>query len=73
VVILDHHKTAAEHLSDPTTLPTNLHVTLDMGRSGAVIARDFFAPEVCGLALHGVLAVSLNFVIHPEHSNTVRL
>ena len=40
--MLDHHKTAAESLAGVTA--TNLEVTLDMGRSGATIARDHFAP-----------------------------
>lgn len=44
VVVLDHHKTAAAQLADTASHPPNLHVHMDMGRSGATIARDFFAP-----------------------------
>ena len=42
--MLDHHKTAATHLGAGTEAVPNLEVTLDMGRSGATIARDYFAP-----------------------------
>jgi oligoribonuclease NrnB/cAMP/cGMP phosphodiesterase (DHH superfamily) len=45
VVVLDHHKTAAEQLSDVSTHPANLAVCLDMQRSGAAIARDFFGTQ----------------------------
>jgi hypothetical protein len=44
VVVLDHHKTAAAQLADSSSHPQNLHVHLDMQRSGAAIARDFFSP-----------------------------
>ncbi|KAF6255301.1 hypothetical protein COO60DRAFT_230915 [Scenedesmus sp. NREL 46B-D3] len=44
VVVLDHHKTAAAQLADTSSHPPNLHVHLDMQRSGAAIARDFFSP-----------------------------
>jgi oligoribonuclease NrnB/cAMP/cGMP phosphodiesterase (DHH superfamily) len=46
VVVLDHHKTALEHLSDLGSLPGNVHLLLDMGRSGATLARDFFQPRL---------------------------
>jgi oligoribonuclease NrnB/cAMP/cGMP phosphodiesterase (DHH superfamily) len=44
VVLLDHHKTAAAQLADTSSHPPNLHVHLDMQRSGAAMARDFFSP-----------------------------
>lgn len=44
VIVLDHHKTSAQRLADTTSHPPNLHVQLDMQRSGAAIARDFFNP-----------------------------
>ena len=44
VIVLDHHKTAAEHLGPSTGAHPNLEVNLDMGRSGATIARDYFSP-----------------------------
>jgi hypothetical protein len=46
VVVLDHHKTAAEQLSADSNHPANLAVCVDMERSGAAIARDFFKPEL---------------------------
>ena len=45
VVILDHHKTAAEELAAMDAAaprPANLEVVMDMERSGATIARDYF-------------------------------
>ena len=45
VVLLDHHKTAAEDLAD-ADLPGNLHVGIDQRRSGAVLALDHFQPQV---------------------------
>ncbi len=44
--MLDHHKTAAESLADRQQLPHNMDIVLDMKRSGAVIARDYFKPQV---------------------------
>ena len=46
VVVLDHHKTAMEDLGPAEARPSNLRVTFDMGRSGASIARDHFAPRM---------------------------
>lgn len=45
VVLLDHHKSAAEQLRG-AALPRNLHVTMDQSRSGAKIALEHFQPEV---------------------------
>lgn len=42
VIVLDHHKTAHESLAGRTDLPGNLHVVIDIERSGATIARDHF-------------------------------
>ncbi len=44
-VLLDHHKTAAEHL-EGADLPGNLHIGIDQRRSGAVLALDHFQPKV---------------------------
>jgi hypothetical protein len=41
VLILDHHKTAAEDLID---LPANVTAKFDMNRSGAMLAWDHFFP-----------------------------
>ena len=46
VIVLDHHKTAAEQLQGGSVvLPDNVDVLLDMDRSGATIALDFFKPK----------------------------
>jgi len=42
VTILDHHKTAFESLSGNATLGQNVTKVIDMQRSGATIAFDFF-------------------------------
>lgn len=44
VIVLDHHKTAFEMLM-PTKC-ANLDLQLDMNRSGATIALDYFTPQV---------------------------
>lgn len=44
VVVLDHHKTAKEELSEPP--PSNMDIELDMDRSGARIALDYFEPQL---------------------------
>lgn len=46
VVVLDHHKTALETLPPMGTGPANLHVELDMTRSGATIAYDYFLQKL---------------------------
>lgn len=45
ILILDHHKTAAEDLSDLGHLP-NVTVVFDMNRSGARMAWDHYFPDV---------------------------
>ena len=49
VIILDHHKTAAEELAskeaEVKAMP-NLFLNIDMDRSGATIARDYFALDL---------------------------
>ncbi|GAB4821849.1 hypothetical protein N2152v2_008895 [Parachlorella kessleri] len=46
VVVLDHHKTSAAELTDPSILEVpNLEVHFDMNRSGATVAHDYFQPE----------------------------
>lgn len=46
VVVLDHHKTALETLPPRGTGPANLHLELDMTRSGATIAYDYFLQKL---------------------------
>lgn len=43
ILILDHHKTAAEDLVD---LPANVTVVFDMERSGAKVTWDYYFPSV---------------------------
>eukprot|EP00927_Polykrikos_kofoidii_P053703 TRINITY_DN4826_c0_g1_i1.p1 TRINITY_DN4826_c0_g1~~TRINITY_DN4826_c0_g1_i1.p1 ORF type:complete len:343 (-),score=76.36 TRINITY_DN4826_c0_g1_i1:126-1154(-) len=46
VVVLDHHKTSMEDLSQEDKRPSNMKVVFDMSRSGATIARDYFQPKM---------------------------
>ena len=52
VIALDHHKTAIDRLQAPVAegelpLPANIDLShLDLERSGATIARDYFAPQL---------------------------
>lgn len=60
VHLLDHHKTALEDidaLKAAGSLPGNLHMTPDMARSGASIARDAFALHEAGRASASTLRV----------------
>ncbi|GAQ78661.1 hypothetical protein KFL_000170070 [Klebsormidium nitens] len=45
VTVLDHHKTALETLPRPGSGPLNLRTLLDMNRSGATVAWDFFSEK----------------------------
>lgn len=49
VVVLDHHKTALETLKDGTSIGENVIRVIDMDRSGATIAFDFFKEKVLAL------------------------
>ncbi|KAG2664872.1 hypothetical protein I3760_16G102600 [Carya illinoinensis] len=62
VVVLDHHKTAVEKLSETPT-GENVSKVLDMERSGATIAFDYFKEKLIGLKLpnHTVEAVEGEF------------
>lgn len=44
--MLDHHKTALEMLNTTESQHPNLDAQLDMSRSGATIALDYFKPKV---------------------------
>ncbi|ESQ30083.1 hypothetical protein EUTSA_v10011996mg [Eutrema salsugineum] len=46
VVILDHHKTAIESLGDVSLTCKNVTKVLDIGRSGATIAFDYFTQKL---------------------------
>ncbi|XP_021679910.2 uncharacterized protein LOC110664500 isoform X2 [Hevea brasiliensis] len=48
VVILDHHKTAKEMLGGETLVGKNVNAVLDMERSGATIAYDYFKEKLVG-------------------------
>ncbi len=43
---MDHHKTALEMLPDGGDCPPNLEIVLDMKRSGATIAYDYFTEKL---------------------------
>ena len=50
IIMLDHHKTAQEKfdalsIEEVDALPDNLHLVLDMKRSGAMIAWDYCHPD----------------------------
>lgn len=46
VVILDHHKTARELLGGGTSVTENVSKVIDMDRSGATIAYDYFKEKL---------------------------
>ncbi|KAL8457168.1 hypothetical protein ACS0TY_035131 [Phlomoides rotata] len=48
VVILDHHKTALEMLSSGVSVSGNVTKVIDMDRSGATIAYDYFKERLLG-------------------------
>ncbi|KAA8542904.1 hypothetical protein F0562_024061 [Nyssa sinensis] len=49
VVVLDHHKTALEMLGAETWVAENVIRVIDMDRSGATIAYDFFKEKLLAL------------------------
>ncbi|KAK9048738.1 hypothetical protein SSX86_032296 [Deinandra increscens subsp. villosa] len=49
VIILDHHKTALKMLEDGDFEGENVTKVIDMGRSGATIAYDFFKEKILAL------------------------
>uniref|UniRef100_A0A5B7BD01 DHHA1 domain-containing protein n=1 Tax=Davidia involucrata TaxID=16924 RepID=A0A5B7BD01_DAVIN len=49
VVVLDHHKTALERLGAGTSVAENVIRVIDMDRSGATIAYDFFKEKLLAL------------------------
>jgi len=53
VIVIDHHKTAQDDLSEPFQNHSNIQVNFDMERSGAVMAWEYFHDEpVPKLLLH---------------------
>ncbi|KAK7314731.1 hypothetical protein VNO77_33259 [Canavalia gladiata] len=46
VIVLDHHKTAIEKLGSESSLGENVVKVIDMGRSGATIAFDYFKEKL---------------------------
>ncbi|KAI7731485.1 hypothetical protein M8C21_016933 [Ambrosia artemisiifolia] len=50
VIILDHHKTAVKMLEDGEFGNENVTKVIDMGRSGATIAYDYFKEKISALA-----------------------
>lgn len=58
VVVLDHHKTALEMLNTTESQHPNLDAQIDMSRSGATIALDYFKPEVLTCSTKGLVLLS---------------
>lgn len=54
VVVLDHHKTALETLKLGTSVWENVTKVIDMDRSGATIAHDFFKEKLHAIANHAI-------------------
>ncbi|KAL9234396.1 hypothetical protein vseg_009274 [Gypsophila vaccaria] len=46
LIVLDHHKTALETLGEETSLSENVTKVIDMDRSGATIAYDYFKQKL---------------------------
>jgi len=46
VIVLDHHKTALEKLGNEVSLGENVIKVIDMERSGATIAFDYFKDKL---------------------------
>ncbi|KAL1823609.1 hypothetical protein DCAR_0311542 [Daucus carota subsp. sativus] len=53
VVVLDHHKTALETLNQGIAVGGNVSKVIDMDRSGATIAYDFFKEKLLAIGDHG--------------------
>lgn len=54
VVVLDHHKTAVESLKLGTSVGENVTKVIDMDRSGATIAHDFFTENLLAIGDHDI-------------------
>ena len=56
--MLDHHKTAQDVLNTTESQHPNLDAQIDMSRSGATIALDYFHPavrlEALGVAMQSI-------------------
>lgn len=63
VIVLDHHKTAQDMLNTTESQHPNLDAQIDMSRSGATIALDYFQPavrlEALGFAMQFIRLCSL--------------
>lgn len=55
VIVLDHHKTALESLGSESSLGENVIKVIDMERSGATIAFDYFKEKLVSPADDGVV------------------
>ncbi|KAL8124038.1 hypothetical protein AgCh_011883 [Apium graveolens] len=53
VIVLDHHKTALETLKLETSVGENVTKVIDMNRSGATIAYDFFKEKLLAIGDNG--------------------
>lgn len=78
VIVLDHHKTAVEELEGCQPLPSNMQAHLDMHRSGATIARDYFGIDVvlpdhtvkCGMC--SIVAREIQHIGQPHGSSAAQ-
>ena len=69
VILLDHHKTAFEMFEASESLHPNLDVQLDMNRSGATIALDYFKPQVRSNASMNVCELPADNIRHNQRVN----
>ncbi|KAI4347341.1 hypothetical protein L6164_008159 [Bauhinia variegata] len=62
VVILDHHKTALENLGTETSVGENVFKVIDMEKSGATIAFDYFKDKLMNPdTIYGRAGVNINY------------
>lgn len=80
VTILDHHKTAFEALSGNASIGKNVTKVIDMRRSGATIAYDYFKEKLLGkadvLSYHGgggTVGIGVKFVSECDLERVNRL
>lgn len=71
VIVLDHHKTAVEELAGAVPLPRNMKAHLDMNKSGATIAQDYFGIDVvnypCCVPNFVIVSWLAMLIVEPAH------
>ncbi|XP_022923825.1 uncharacterized protein LOC111431421 isoform X3 [Cucurbita moschata] len=73
VIILDHHKTALEKLSDESSFGENVTKVIDIQRSGATIAFDYFKQKLIQDAYGNFDVGSSNYKVLNEFERMRRL